>query len=104
MTNKTFKKNIMLSIGLEDAKAIDDYLTKHPYITLAKYAKYTILEDIKRKTANSDSNSIASFDQHFTFFDYSKEVYMKGKKKYIKPDIKTFKLKEYGKSEEIKSS
>ena len=53
MTNKNYKKNVMLTITEDEAKKLASFAEQYPYISLAKLIKQVLLEEISKMMAVS---------------------------------------------------
>ena len=65
MASNTVKKNVMLTLTLNEAKEIQLFMAEQPYISLARYIKTLLLKEVlcqrakkDKKKANLDENEI----------------------------------------------
>jgi len=53
MTNATLKKSVMLSMTLEEATIIENFMQENSYIIFSQYVKTLLLKDISCQRAKN---------------------------------------------------
>ena len=57
MASNTVKKNVMLTLTLDEAKELSLFQDKQPYVSLAQYIKHILFKEISCKSSSDNTEA-----------------------------------------------